>query len=1206
MQAPHGAAPNAEPPGAASEAAIAQAAVESFVEQHGAGEAPSPDVFVQRYPEQVRPRILGQIREFLAFDGMLGHQEWEPQATPQSSGRTFGDFVIQEELGRGGMGVVYLAHQKSLNRRVALKVMASGLTLSKRHVERFRREAAAAAQLRHPAMVPVHSFTEVDGTFAFAMDFVAGRNLADVLDDLRLSNGEQPSAIEGTFGMQPEKGYVAECAILCAQLASALAAAHTAGIVHRDMKPRNVMIDERRQARLLDFGLAKSLGEGSISMSGEITGTAHYMSPEQTLAKRVVVDHRADIWALGVILYELLTLQRPFDGKNLQQVVYEICFKEPIALAKRNPKVPRDLVTICGKALEKDPQNRYQTAAEFEADLLRFLSWEPIHAKPAGPVERLTKWVHRHRTETVLATAFTVLAVGLLGYAWYDAKATSLRADELLRLAAQKDEHGDPKAAAETATEARLLRDDATARDRIELYQGHAMVAAKKEEADLAVAATLSLKSNQALARDRDLAVILALAAVDRRASQQSRSAVLDALGNGFRTTTLAGHKGQVLCVRWSPDGRRTVTTGSDGTALLWDAAAGTLQATLRGHEQWVVDAAFHPDGSLLATAGVDRNVRLWRTADGAPAGEWKHDGAVELVRFDAAGDRALTTSYLAQGGPYRAQVWDVRKGTCIATLASHRQHIVGAAISPCGRYVASGGDRGFVRLWDAATGTELGHLGGHDDRERDLAFSPDSSLVAVAATDGGTRLYSVPGAALLATVWHSREVLTLDFDPDSSRLLTGSSDQTVRIWRLQRDLTKGTCAPTESHTLVGHGGGVLHAEFDRSGQLVVTAGRDGVLRVFDASSGRASSGVELMHYEVGPFAEYAAFDADARRVLALAGKQRVVVWDFIDRRGVATLRQPGPVPAACFDATGDRVVTAGDDERVRLWNAHDGRLYWATEKLGNPITALDVDATGENIVCGTTDARVEVLQLADGKRRFSLPGHRARITAARFAANGTHLVTAGGKQAIVWNCKDQSRVQTLDRNLEIVDAALSPDGSLLATIEKDALVARLWRVADGSPQGELTGHREALRCVCFRPDGKAVLTASQDGTARATALDGTLLVQFQVGKGKPLQQAAWNHDGTQILTSSRGDEHQARLWNAADGTELLRFGGHTNTVECGAFSPDGQWAVTASRDGTARVWPTDPVAVARRLPLRTLSESERATLGLDPSNTPR
>ena len=195
------------PVGDPATASEVQHAVEQFVELCAAGTAPDPVAFAAGFPAAARARIAAQCQTYLEFDGLVGAKSG--QSTPQANDektRMFGDYRIEEELGRGGMGVVYLATQQSLHRRVALKVMASGLTLSKRHVERFRREATAAAQLRHPGIVPVHEFTEVDGTFAFAMDYIAGRNLGDILDDLRLSNGNQGAAVEGTLGLQPDLG----------------------------------------------------------------------------------------------------------------------------------------------------------------------------------------------------------------------------------------------------------------------------------------------------------------------------------------------------------------------------------------------------------------------------------------------------------------------------------------------------------------------------------------------------------------------------------------------------------------------------------------------------------------------------------------------------------------------------------------------------------------------------------------------------------------------------------------------------------------------------------------------------------------------------------------------------------------------------------------------------------------------------------------
>ncbi len=1184
MQPERDAAAAMTPPSDGSRSTNVQHAVEQFVELHSRGEAPDAVSFVAKLSEDIRPRALAQIREFLAFDGLLGHQEWAPSATADTQGRVFGDFVIQEELGRGGMGVVYLAHQKSLNRRVALKVMASGLTLSKRHVERFRREAAAAAQLRHPAIVSVHALAEVDGTFALAMDFVAGRNLGDILDDLRLANGDDHTTVEGTLGLAPEKGYVAECAMFVAQLASALAVAHQAKVVHRDLKPRNLMLDDRRQVRLLDFGLAKSLGEGSISMSGEITGTAHYMSPEQTLAKRVEVDHRADIWALGVILYEVLTLRRPFDGKNLQQVVYEICFKEPVALHRHNHKVPRDLVTICQKALEKDPQNRYQTAAEFEDDLLRFLRWEPVHAKPASAMTRVLKWMRRHRTGTAIASALLLLAMTAVGVQWYRGSV----ADELLVQAEDHATHGRFAEAIALANEALGLRNDVAGRARL-----YAINETSKSRVNAAT--TLTMRSQHEIENNRELAIRLALQAEELHSSLETRSGVLNALGSGsvartLRAGSLDDKPIQLIATRWSPDSRRIVTVGYSGHIVVWDAATGAPMATLSGHaaNKQVVGVAFASNDRLVTT-GADMTMRLWRLVDASLERTIALPGVTQAMQPDRTGTRVLVLTHGRPEGPWLAQVYDLANGQAISPAVAHTQTFVAYALSPSGTLAATSSSS-TVRMWSVETGIpiELARALPRG-RVRALTFSPDSSLLAV-ASDQAVHLIRTVDGEVVGVVKHSLEVTSCAFDSKGHRLLTGSRDWTARVWQLAPDLVTNPRDPIEIATLLDHKGPVNHVAFDASDQLALTAtgGRAGALYVFDVGTDRATTGSAVQRYGVGPSIGSAEFSPDGRAVLALAGTSSAKVWDFGSASGVVRMRQAGRAGACAFDAKGQRLVTGGDDERVRLWSAHDGHLLWETDPLGYPMTRVAVDGAGELIACaGTRDGNVRVLRLLDGAPLYTLEGHDNSVAVVHFQPGSDRLLTAGlrdktGGRLILWNTNDRSRVMTLDRGKPIHAADITGDGSLLATVEEEESVVRLWAVPSGEPRGEIRGHDQRIGSVRFTGDGKALLTASRDRTARLHDLAGNLLKTLTTEQ--PLKLATFSPDGQFVLTCSDSANAEALLWRLADGTELVRFRDHRGPVEWGTFHPDGSAVATTAGDGTTCIWPTDPVGVAKRL----------------------
>ncbi len=408
--------------------------LEGYLAELEQGGRPDPDALLARHPD-----MAAELGEYLASLELLHRaavEENEPAPAGETLvGGTVGDYRIVREVGRGGMGVVYEAMQISLGRRVALKVLPFAAALDARQLQRFRNEVHAAAQLHHPNIVPVYAVGSERSIHFYAMQFIDGLTLADVFDRLRREAGLEPGqaapgpeemkewaaaastavvpagaeaagdgagdgpARTGSSGRRSGKTrrHVQTVVRLIVQAAQALEYAHQQGVVHRDVKPANLLVDARGSLWITDFGLARCRGEDRLTMTGDLVGTLRYMSPEQALAKRFLVDHRTDVYSLGLTLYELLTLEPAFTGEDMQELLRQIAFEEPKPVRKVDAALPVDLETIVLKATAKEPEARYATAQEFADDLERFLRDEPIRARRPSIRERLTKWAWRHR-----------------------------------------------------------------------------------------------------------------------------------------------------------------------------------------------------------------------------------------------------------------------------------------------------------------------------------------------------------------------------------------------------------------------------------------------------------------------------------------------------------------------------------------------------------------------------------------------------------------------------------------------------------------------------------------------------------------------------------------------------------------------------------------------------------------------------------------
>ncbi len=1209
---------------------LVQRAVEAFIQARSKQDDLEPTTFAQSYPEALRKKISSRCRHFLQFDDFLGAIVEDDGAPAEPAGRRFGEYWIEDELGRGGMGVVYLAQQPSLRRRVALKVLASGLALSPRHVERFRREAAAAASLRHPAIVPVHAFLEVEDSFAFAMEFVPGRNLGAILDDLRQNLGNDPLVIDGSLGIGRDptvaQGYVADCARLCADLASALACAHAAGLAHRDLKPRNVMVDDQKKVRLLDFGLAKRLEEEGLTASFDITGTVHYMSPEQTLQKKVAQDHRTDIFSLGVILYELLTLCRPFQGENLQQIVYEICFRDPMPIAQRNARVPRDLVIICEKALEKDPQSRYATAAEFEDDLRRFLRLEPIRAKAATPVQRVGKWLRRNRGTAVASCAALIAIVGISGAVVAARMAAERDAQRLTAAADEARKSGDFPRAIELATDAlAAVPYDTAARDRLQLLRKEGELKATDAMRRKAEANVKLLESRQLAGSQRERAIVLALQAVALHDAPETRGAVLDALRPGHRVTTFDEGRTAALA-QCNADGSLVVTNSLFGPARIFDPTSGALLRELAGRDV-APASAFHPDGIRIAT-GNKRGASLWDARTGAELRYFERPAPVHQVAFDSSGARLLAADNVDERGIERAVVvFDVATGKELGSSRGPRWSMANA-ITNDGAFAVSSHEAGAANVWDAATGAVIATLPiegfvlamALQPARADASGTMHNRLIALATDAGMVRVYTMPrggnaGGELVAEARCNGGIRTVAFSPDGALLATGASDHTARLWRIDGlrapasavEASSGAEANVratmtvpqlrEAAMLPGHDGAVMCVQFSRSGDRIATACYDGSLRMFDANSGE-----RLLRYETGGPMSSLSFAPNASRIYFESSGRRTQAIDFDAPLGVMELAYGETARTVAFGRDGVAFWTAGGDYQNQLCAfAADGSLLRAWSPLDNgsigktdAVHAIALHPTAPTLLVGTDSGAVATIDTTTGATLRTLTKVAGSVYALQWNRDGRRALAASrsAKVAVVVDTESGATIREITVQHDLRDAALSPDGLTVATCEADENTVRLWSTADGKLVRTLAGHEKTVQCVRFAAGGNRVLSCGDDGSVRLWSHDGALLRRFDAGE--PLRRCAMSDDGSVVVaTNATSRDAAAFVFDGATGTLRTRQSLHRAQIRGLALSQDGTRALTCGVDPVARAWPTDPVHAA----LQALPETAKQAL---------
>jgi serine/threonine protein kinase/WD40 repeat protein len=1142
---------------------------EEFAERLRHGERPSLSEYVEKYPEHAEEirdifpalAMMEQLKPGTAdLTGAFGNDATEVTGTRLER---LGDYRILREVGRGGMGVVYEAEQVSLGRHVALKVLPEQALLNPTHLERFRREAKAAAKLHHTNIVPVYGVGEADGVHFYAMQFIRGEGLDLVLNDLRHMRN-QPSALSqgsmaaslvcGQFrlgqafhtdtecpaekpdlsapsssslsGGPVNSDYCRSVARIALQVAEALAYAHRQGVLHRDIKPSNLLLDAQGIVWVTDFGLAKAEGADELTHTGDIVGTMRFMAPERFDGTSLP---QSDIYALGLTLYELLTLRHAFDDSNKAKMIERIAHQPPVPPRKIDRLIPRDLETVVLKCLAKDPADRYSSAESLAEDLRRFLADRPVRARRAGPGERLWRWARRNPAIAMLLGCVAALLVAVAAVSTYAAVKTNRALTKVQRA----EREGRLREAEALISQAHATRYSRQVGQRFETL------------AALEKAATIGRELDQPpewFDRLRNEA-IGALALPDWRVVHECQAlppgpqewdydanqliyARKDSLGrisvrrvaDDEENTALQGIPGETW-IALSPNGRYLICFGY-GRNLTWDLASSPPIQLIKW-ESGGCGEVFHPDGRHLLLSHDDGSLFMYDLMlPGAPRRLLAKlsSGPVRQPVFNSGGDKlaVVTDDYSV------VRFLDVKSGKEIAAPWRPKAHVVSLTWHPAGKFLAAACDDHRIRIWDTTIGQVAAELEGWRGAYLHTAFSPDGQYLFGSGWEHKIRVWHWRTGVQVLT--HRAAESNLKFGPDG-RLIIQEGNRLKQIEVSQAPEYRNLAQASRPGPALLFEGNVL---IDPSGRLLVARTFDG-FHFWDLETGD-----EVAHIEANLLGGVAFVPNE----LITNGAAGLFEWPIVRDANKPEIWEIGP-PHWLYRGS-YMLINCSADGRYIAQPVAGGAMVIDRQHPSRP-TRLPQPGNDVRFVCISPNGRLVATGIhrgAAGARVWDV--QQAKVlkeipvgcNPAGFSPDGNLLFVESASDSRILRVGTWEEVATVPATGPV---AFSQDGMLLAIGTQQGVI-HLFDPLTGREKARLEDpHQDVANGLAFTPDGTSLVAVCEGKTIHVWNLR---QVRSELGKldldwdGPDLHEAAPQPTGS-LQVRIKGTESMDKLSRA-------------------------------------------------------------------------